>query len=235
MAYTTTELITNAYYASGIVSREFETVSGAQITEGLQWLNDILAEKVVDEDMIPYIDTYTFNFVTGQETYYIPDLVDVDTLVFYLNNVRFSMQYTQRNQYFGAPRVENIQTLPFQWYVEKQFGGANLYVYFEPDTAYPAMLKGNFRLSAVTLGQDLSLTLDQFYITYLRYALAARICAEFNFDVPPGVMAQLNKYEAWIAKQSNVLDLTLQKRSTLTKRQGYNWAFVNLARGWVPY
>ena len=118
MAYTTNQLIANAFYASGVVSREFETVSGQQIGDGLSWLNEIIDEKVVDDGMIPYETTYDFNAVPGQEKYTIPNLIQIDTLVFFLNSVRFSMAYTKRNAYFGSNRVENIKTLPNQWYFE---------------------------------------------------------------------------------------------------------------------
>src|SRR5580658_6917585 len=113
MAYTTNQLIAGAFYASGVVSREFETVNSAQIGDGLGWLNDIITEKVVDDGMIPYETTYTFNAVPGQEIYTIPNLIQIDTLVFFLNSVRFSMDYNKRNNYFGSNRVQNIQTLPY--------------------------------------------------------------------------------------------------------------------------
>jgi hypothetical protein len=234
MPYMTTELITGAYYSSGVVSREFETVSGGQIADGLQWLNDILTEKDVDQGMIPYESTYNANFVAGQSVYPIPNLTQIDTLVFYLDTVRYSMQYDKRNNFFGSSRAENIQTLPFEWYFERQFGGGNLHIYFAPDKNYPIEIHGVFRLSTVALGQDLSLTLDQFYRTYLRYALSDRICAEYNLVTPPNVLRQLSKYEAWINKKSRILDLRIQKVSTLQKRGGYSWAFVNLGRGFTP-
>lgn len=234
MAYTTTQLITGAYYAAGVVSREFETVSGTQISNGLQWLNDILTEKTVDDGMIPYESTYTFSAVVGQEAYSIDNLISIDTLVFYLDSVRYAMRYTERNAYFGSPRVENIQTLPYQWYFERGFGGGTLYIYFTPDQAYDMEIHGIFRLSTVTLGQDLSLTLDQFYITYLRYALADRICAEYAYDTPSNLVRQLGKYQAWIDKKSRKLDLTIQKLSTLQKSGTYNWGMVNLGKGWLP-
>ena len=232
MAYTTNELITGAYYASGVISREFETVSGSQIGDGLSWLNDIISEKVVDDGMIPYESTYTFTAVPGQEIYVIPNLIAVDTLVFFLNTVRFSMAYNKRNNYFGSNRVENIKTLPYQWYFERQKGGGNLYIYFSPDQAYPMELHGTFRLSEVALFQDLSLTLDRFYMTYLRYALAERICAEFNYVTPPNVAKQLGKYEGWIDKKSKLLDLRLDKVSSLkSSNTTYSWAYINLGRG----
>jgi len=232
MAYTTNELISGAYYASGVVSREFETVSGGQIADGLLWLNDIITEKDVDQGMIPYESTYTASFVIGQEVYTIPNLIQIDTLVFYLDQVRYAMVYDKRNNYFGSSRVENIQSLPFEWYFERQFGGGNLHIYFKPDRAYPMEIHGVFRLDSVALGQDLSLTIDQFYRTYLRYALADRICAEYVYVTPPNVVRQLSKYEAFINKKSRIIDLRIQKTSTLQRRGTFNWAFVNLSKGW---
>ena len=235
MALTTNELISNAYYASGITSREFQTVSGQEITDGLTYLNDIIAEKTVDEGMIPYETESNFTGVVGQEKYFIPNLISIDTLTFFKDNVRFSMRYEKRNQYFGSNRVENIDSLPFLWYFERQFGGGILHIYFNPDEPYLFELHGIFRLTEVALGQDLSLTLDRFYTTYLRYALADRLCAEYNYDTPPNVVRQLSKYEAFINKKSRLVDLSMHKVSTLQERAGINWAYVNLGKGWYPY
>lgn len=233
MAYTTNQLISGAYYASGVVSREFETVNSPQIGDGLGWLNNIILEKSVDEGMIPYETTYNSNFIIGQETYYIPNLIQIDTLVFYLDEVRYAMNYEKRNAYFGTSRVQNINTLPFEWYFERQLGGGNLYIYFFPDQNYPMEIHGIFLPPPVALGQDLTITLDDFYITYLRYALADRICAEYNFVTPSGVTKQLGKYESFINKNSRLLDLRIMKTSSLQKRGSFNYAFINLGHGWV--
>ncbi len=468
MAYTTVQLITGAYYASGVVSRDFETLIGSEASDGLNWLNDIITEKRVDEGMIPYETTYNFNSQIGVEKYFIPNLIQIDTLVFFLDQVRYAMHYTKRNQYFGSPRVENINTLPFEWYWERETGGGSVYIYFKPDRNYPIEIHGTFALDSVSLNQDLtsnittadlgipqffglgslspgqlvvnnfdlmgnyssigalinyintgiipgvvagfgltvndfalfsdtqppvsiyiqtngfppngttiktnvtvlsSLNLnaiynngvngvgatltsvipqvlivdsytpalgdsilvsgqddltqngiytlttvgsisvqwvltrafyynipieinignvftllsginagnsyvqtsdvsvigispitfsifnaltfsnfstiqtpfyeiynpagfDQFYITYLRYALADRICSEYNYDTPPNVMRQLSKYESWIKSKSRIIDLEMTKVSTLQKRGTFNWAFINLGKGW---
>jgi len=233
MAYTTNQLISGSFYSAQIVSREFETVSSEQISDGLQWLNDIITEKTVDEGMVPYETTYNQNFIIGQEIYYIPNLIQIDTLVFFYDQVRYAMNYTKRNAYFGSSRVQNILTLPFEWYFEKQFGGGNLYVYFFPDQNYPLEIHGIFRIPPVILGQDLSLTFDQFYITYLRYALADRICSEYSYVTPDNVLRQLNKYEGFIDKNSRILDLRISKTSSLQNRGNFNYAFINLGHGWV--
>lgn len=233
MVYTTNELITGAYYAAGVVSRGFETVSGEQISDGLLWLNNIITEKDVDDGMIPYETTYTFNAVIGQQAYPIENLISIDTVVFYKNSVRFSMEKLHRNEYFGSDRVENINSLPNKWYFERGLGGGTLYIYFLPNEAYPMELHGTFRLTEVSLGDNLDSTLDQFYITYLRYALAYRICAEYNYKVPEGVKDVLSQYEAFINKKSRVLDLRINKQSTLQRRGSLNWAYINLGRGWL--
>jgi hypothetical protein len=232
MAYTVNNLISGAYYTSGIVARELETVSGGQIHDGLGWLNDIIGEKVVDEGMIPYETTHTLNAVIGQEEYFIDNLIKISTLTFFKENVRYSMRRRSRSQYFGSSRVESITSLPQSWYAERELGGSRLYIYFQPNEVYPLEIHGIFRLSEVALGDDLELTLDRFYRTYLRYALADRICAEFNHDAPANLMRQLGKYEAFINKKSRVLDMSVSKQSTLQNGGGINWGIVNIGRGW---
>ncbi len=156
MPYSVIQLITNAYYASGIVSREFETVSGSQVNDGLQFLNDILADKAIEKDMIPYFTKYEFFAVAGQEEYYIPNLEKLETLVFFINNVRYQMREIDRRVYFGSSRADNINSLPFNWHLERCLGGAKIYMYFFPQTNYPIEAWGIFRLTSVVLNQDLN-------------------------------------------------------------------------------
>lgn len=339
MAYGVIKLINDAYYASGIVSREFEEVSGYQLNDGLDYLNDILADKTIEKDMLPYFLKYSFYAQAGVEKYFIPDLEQAETLVFFINSVRYQMSPTERDQYFGSSRATNITSLPFSWHLERCVGGANLYMYFLPDQNYPIELWGLFRLSQVTINQvldangtvanlgictasgaglltanqlvinDVSVvgsfatpadvqsyiansglwptiipsivgtqfiltdytnviikvattggtnpantvtfqyfpttsypqldtfvptSLDRFYINYLKFALAKRLCVEFNIVVPPGVNDQLIQYQNWISKRSAPLDLSMVKVSTMGGQNSINYAIVNLSDGWIP-
>jgi len=233
MAYTTLQLINNAYYESGIVSRGFETVSGQQATDGLQFLNDLIDDKTVDNGLIPYYTQYDFIAVIGQEKYYIPNLINIDTFVFYIDTVRYQTDNRGRREYFGTSRADDIQSLPGSWHLERCLGGANLFMYFLPDQAFPLEIWGQFRLAEVVINQDLSLTLDRFYINYLRYDLAVRLCAEYNYSVPPGVQKAYDKYVIDISKKSGPMDLKLTKLSSLQRRGSINYAQVNLGHGWV--
>lgn len=339
MAYTVANLITDAYYISGIVSREFETVSGQQGNVGLHVLNNILTDKAIEKDMIPYYLKYNFNAVPGQGTYFIPNLEEIDTLVFYLSNVRYQMRQVDRIAFKGSSRAENISSLPFNWNIERCLGGSNISLYFFPDQAYPMEAWGLFRLGHVTMQQDLafggslaalglltfsgtgtlgagqlvvngidlqgvyatpnafvnyintgviqnvtavylasqltfvnsvtgstilitttgggdplntitfanfstitgplsityvSAGLDEFYVSYLKFALADRLCTEYNFIVPPGAAKQLEQYQRWISKRSGGLDLNIKKISTLTNTNPLNYGQVNIGKGWIP-
>jgi len=233
MAYTTLQLINNAYYESGIVSRGFETVSGQQANDGLQFLNDLIADKTVENNLIPYYQQYDFNAIIGQEKYFIEDLIEIETFVFYIDTVRYATENRARREYFGSSRADNIQSLPGSWHMERCFGGANLYIYFKPNENFPLTIWGQFRLQAVVINQDLSLTLDRFYINFLKFDLAERICAEYNYTVPPGVSKALAAYQDNISKKSGPMDLRLIKLSSLQKRGGINYGVVNLSHGWI--
>ena len=235
MAYPTQLLIANAYYTSNIVSRDFETVSVPQIADGLGILNDLIGDKTIEERYIPYSRNYTLTTAVGDDTYFIPDLIDVDTYTFFIGSVRYQTKNQHRNQFFGSGRNVNITSLPFIWHSERRVGGADLYVFPVPSQAFPVEIWGTFALSEVTQFQDLSLTLDRFYINYLKYELAVRLCNEFGYNVPARVEKQLQTYYQVIGKQSSPMDLTQSKISTLGNTQGINWGYVNLGRGYTPY
>ena len=233
MAYTVLKLITNAYYASGIVARDFQTASGSQLEDGLDLFNEIVTDKFVENNMQPYYEKYDFNAVVGQERYFIADLIEVETLTFFINSVRFSSEKKQRIEYFGSSRADNINSLPFSWHFEREKGGGSIYLYFKPSQAFPLQIWGQFGLTESTFNTDLSLTYDQFYISYLKYALANRLCVDFNYEIPPGVADQLRDYEMMISKQVSPLDLRCQKMSTMTDTGTINWGIANLSGGFT--
>jgi hypothetical protein len=232
MTYPVSKLITNAYYLSGLVAQGFETVSGPQMAAGLDLLNVCLTDKAADLTLIPYFKEFDLTGVVGQELYFIPNLLSIETFVFYINNVRMPTQPTNRRNYFGSSRVDGINSLPFTWFPERAVGGMNLYVYFPPAQAYPFVIHGKFGFTQAGQFDDLSTTYDAFYINYLKYALAFFICNDNQLSFPPDCLKKLRSYEKTL-KDVSQPDLTISKVSSFSGGVGINWALVNFP-GWVP-
>lgn len=235
MVYTVTQLITEAFYLSGVISEEFEEISGYQITKGLKLLKAAIEFKTAQDRLIPYFKQYDFAGVIGQEKYFIPDLIEVETLTFSIAEVRYPMSYTTRQKYFGTPRANNIDSLPYIFFVEKKLGGADLYMYFFPQQTYAFQLHGKFRLdSDLTLLQDLSLTLDGYYIEYLRYLLAEYICEDYQIQLTGAASKKLDTYENSIFDTSPY-DLSMTKDSILQSNTTSPdiYAQVNITT-WLP-
>lgn len=234
MAYTATQLINRAWYLSGIVAQNFETVSGAQVSEGLYLLNALLDVKAFDLRLIPYYRTYDFTLTVGQEKYFLENVLDIQTFTFFLDgDVRYPTTKMSRDAYFGTGRINNIQSLPFQWYGERLENGMNLYVYFLPQQPYAAQISAKFALTDVDLNTDMTQYYDNYYIEYLRYALAEYMCENYDMEFPPNKMKTLKEIENKLAFVSPP-DLTISKTNFISNKTGIDWQQANLGRGWEP-
>ena len=231
--YTVAQLITKAFYESGIVSKQFETVTAEEISTGLDYLNEVIGKKRIDNATIPYFTSYELTLFQGQEKYFIPDLIEMDTMVFYLNQIRYAMVNQKRRMFFGTARAENIETLPSNFHIERTLGGSNVYLYFLPNQNYPAIIWGQFALQSVSLEQDLSTMFDLYYSTYLRYDLVRSLCAAYNKDVPLNIDKEFLEYDRSIRKRSAVIDLQNVCVSTVSRPNSFNYAQANLGKGWT--
>ena len=232
MAYTVTQLITDAYYLSGIVSEGLSGISGVQLNKGLRLLSSILSIQTVNSRLIPYFTQYQFNTVIGQEKYFVPQLISIETLTFNYSSVRWSMVQTTRKIYQGTSRANSINSLMYYYYVERCLGGANLFMQFNPDQVYPMTMWGKFSLSSVVQNQDLSAILDLYYIEYLKYALAEYICTANVVTFQPENKRILEKFEHLFMDVS-APDLTLKKVSGLGGHGQSIWGQRNLGNGWT--
>ena len=234
MAYSADTLITRAYYLSQVVARDLQTLSGSQTEDGLYLLNALIDYKNTDLRLIPYFQQSTFNAVVGQELYNIPNLLYIDSLTFNIGPVRYSMVDKTRKEYFASPRVDNIEALPFTYRPERVLGGMNIYLYFLPQDTYLMKIYGKFGLSEVTLDTDLSPIYDQYYIEYLRYALARYICSEYGQTFPDASERQFQEMQKKLLDVSPA-DLSITKKSFFNNTVGYDWQHINISPGWTVY
>jgi hypothetical protein len=232
MAYTSQQLITQAYNVSGVVSQDLEYPTGSQITQGLLLFNQVLSFENVTARTVPYFTYYTFNAVIGQETYFIPNLIEVEVLTFLLDTFRYSTQRKSRRRYWGDPRAQNVNSLPLEWEMERVTGGANINLYFFPNIAYPISFMGKFGLSSAQLEDDLTLIYDNFYIDYLTYRLGERIAGAFQITFPPVNQKLLDMYEQQLRDVSGY-DFSVIKTSTLKRREAFSFAQANIGRGYT--
>lgn len=235
MAYSVTKLINKAYYLSQVVSRELQTVSGSQFTDGLDLLNALLEVKGSDIRLIPYFTRGSFFTVAGQEKYFQQNMVSIETLTFNLGQVQFPTTEIKRNVYFGGGRIENVNTLPFSWHYERVLDGMDIYLYFTPNAIYEMKYMAKFNLTDVTATTDLTTVYDLFYIEYLRYALAEYICSDWGINLPEQAALKFKEIRKKLMDLSPP-DLSLRKMSSLNNsRSGQNgWAIINFSGGFMP-
>lgn len=233
MAYTALQLITRAYYLSQILSRQLQTPTGDQITDGLYLLNADLDYKSTDLRLIPYFQRTTFNTVQGVGEYFVDGLLYVDSLTFNLGTVRYSLIENTRREFFSGPRIDDVQSLPYCYRTERELDGTRIFLYFIPNDVYIMKLSGKYRLPTVTLTTDMSLTYDEFYLEWLRYSLAVKICEEYGASVPD---ATRMKYMEMTKKLMDVspADLSIQKRGYYGGSPVLSWQQINIGRGWQP-
>jgi hypothetical protein len=231
MTYTTTELITSAYYASSIVAKDLETVSGSQLAEGLRWLNSLLSFKSVDLRLLPYFTQYDFTMVAQQKDYVIPNLISAETVTFFVDSVRYSTRQNTRKEFWGSAQAMNTYSLPYNWNIQRQKGGALLSFYFPPEAAYPCQIWGKFALDSTTLDEDLSDVYDDWYIDYLKFSLAQYICNEYAVTLPPQIYERIKEYNEMLINVSP-RDFSMTKISSLQKDTAINYGDVNVGKGW---
>jgi len=250
MSYTAQQLISRAWYLSGIVSRSLQTPTGSQISDGLEMLNSLLNFKQIETDLIPYYTYIEMPLVAGQEFYFLPYVASVESATFNLDVVRYPMQPTTRRNYYGSARADNVTSLPFNWNFNRSLGGGNLAVYFKPQEDYP--LKMMVKLFLVDVGLTTDMTnvsesvpytfinsanqgYDTGYLEYLRYALARYMCSEY------GILFNPQSEQIFQAMQRELMyvsppDLSNRKASILNanRANGLTYAQINIGMGYTP-
>jgi len=250
MAYTAQQLITRAWYLSGIVARNLQTPTGDQITDGLDLLNSFLDFKQIEVDLVPYWNYIELDLIPNEEYYYLPYVSQIESATFNIGPVRYPMNMTSRTDYFGSPRVDNVSSLPFSWNFNRELGGGTLSLYFKPAQAYTLKMMTNLFLVDVKLDTDLTdisrlvpyrfiqgsnQGYDTSYIEYLRYGLAKMMCSEYGVEFNPESERILTSYARKLMYMSPP-DLTMKKTTILnaSRAGGLTFGDVNLGRGYRP-
>jgi hypothetical protein len=230
----TRQLITNAYYLAGIIWIDGEIPTGQQINTGLNLLNGILGETSLDAVYISYFTHQQFVGVVGQEIYNIPGLIELSTMTFNIQDVRYQMTRMSINQYNGLARVNNLNSLPDRYYVERALNSSNIYVYPFPNQPYVFNMTGKFMVVPVTLDQVIDNTYDAYYCKWLTYRLGWELCQLYEKQMNPDAKTMLDGLERRINKNVGT-DLSINKFS-FVDRIPYKDPYysANFPTAWYP-
>lgn len=240
MTMTTRQLIGEAYLLTNIIGDDIEGISDNDINIGLIRLNDFLAKLGAKDNLVQYATVYNGTFVPGDgEKFFIPNLISISTFTYTLtdtntpsgNGVKIPLVNMSQYRYFGQARPTNVKTIPWAFHMERNLGGADVYLYFIPDKPYPFQIVGNFALQSTTLNQDLSTLYDPWYLLYLKYGLAIYICQARQTVPPASIVAEMRDIERAMTSLSP-RDMTLRKSRYFSGKGGLTWADVSYRNVW---
>lgn len=216
MTTTSLQVITDAYYLSNVVSQQFQSLTGYQANQGLRLLNQILADKTIQPGLVPFFEKYDFDLVTGQQDYFIPNLIDGQTFTYFVDQNRFPAWEIGRQDMFGTFLPNGANTLPTFWHFEVRLGGSTLSLMLPPDRDYPAQIYGKFSFQNVTINQNLELGMNGYYIGFLTFDLARRLAMTNSRPVSDDVQSEWQRYVDAITANTATIDFSYQKKSQFT-------------------
>jgi hypothetical protein len=234
MAYLASELLVKALRTSGLVSADIgNQPTSRQMVDALDLLNEILSQINSDGALLPYTSTISVDMVAGQETYEIDNLIQWQAIAYYLDDIRYTLYYSGRTDYYSSNRADNILSMPYQFHVERTIGGSKIQLYFFPQQDYPLEITGLFGFSPVGISDDISTLFDTYYLKYLRLKLANAICSYNELTLSNGSAIELAKIEKQMKRLNNP-DLSSSVVNLMTGANFPSYAQANFRNGFQP-
>ena len=190
---TTNELIVNSLYLIGELAVG-EQPDSFMISSGLEILNELLDKFSMGAIYIPYVSSVEFDFVAGQGTYTISDMIanpDVSSNRIVLidnayydvpttgsDSVRYYLTEVTETQYTQNVTQPVLSALPSIFYFDNEPSKSVITMYPQPQTTYACTLRCRLMLSSLGLTQDLN-SLPPAYYGFLKYALARKFMSYY--------------------------------------------------------
>jgi hypothetical protein len=151
-----------------------------RISEGIDLLNDLVAQFEHESVLIPYDKVLTFTSTIGKGNYYISPDVGSDVIfakpcnIAFVearyNNARYPIKKINDNVYWETFVVENVTGRPLRWLYQRDARGTTLTLHPTPSLPYEILVKGKFGMDEWKSG-DIFNT-DRAYYRFLQHALA---------------------------------------------------------------
>lgn len=233
---TTNDLIINSLYLLSELGVG-EVPDAFMLSTGLEILNEILDGFSADSIYISYLTTINFNFVPGQATYSISDIIPADINADRVVDLAFAnytvetdpdqpitypLMIVSKAQYYNVVRLPRLQARPGMIFLNKQPEESFVTIYPVPDQSYLCTLQVKVMINSLSANEDLTV-LAPFYYGFLKYAVAR----EFRSYYPSGNWNETaeEKYQDYMSnlKNANETDVTIRPSAILTVPSPYFW------------
>lgn len=222
-------LLLRAYRDANVVGDD-DDLSSLQQSEGLDSLNELLADLGSEGIYIPYEDSIDFNLVANQEDYVIDmvtpgatlthqPIVKLNYVNITLGNATIPIDIITSGTYYGNNRIVTGQSIPQVVLLTKSLNSSKLSFYYKPSQNYPCNVIAQFQMGDVA-GTDLLTTIPIIYRRFLRFALAREFSGIYQgLDMP---QTYLSEYDRLFEKiKSNSRPTMESKRNPFF--QGSSW------------
>lgn len=248
MAYPIRQLIIEAYYLSGLVSRETETVSGEELEEGRHYLNIILSNNTINGERIIYSQSTKGTLNISSNTIYVPKLFCVQTITLYNGNIRYPLTRLDRDQFYGTSSIHALESIPVYYHEELSIlpldltenqptEGMRINVYPCANTNYEYVIHGKFGFDEIkpeNLSDDALKLWAYYYINYLTLSLAKRLNATTDIAFPVATQELLKSVEQELCSK-NTKDYSMKIMNPFGFNESSScFPLVNLGTGYIP-
>ncbi len=232
---TTNDLIINSLYLIGELGVG-EQPDSFMLSSGLELINELLDKFASDSIYIPYLTEVSFNFVAGQATYSISDMVPADvnqdrivdlsfanfTVPSAGQGIIYPLQIINKAQFYGVTRLNPLQTRPGFIFLDKQPLESLITVYPQPDQPYPCLLGLKVMINQLAANEDIA-ELPPFYYGFMKYCLARKFLSYYPSGNWPETSEQ--EYQDYFAtiKSTNETDLTIRTSAILSRPEPFYW------------
>lgn len=236
VARTTNDLIDASYRFLGELGED-EPVSGTMVERGLYILNELIDQFSNDAIYIPYLKKINFDFIPGQGTYTVSNVVGVDADIdanrivgldyanYSVQQIVYPLTIINKSQYFNLTRLNNLQTRPGFIYLSKANLQSELVVYPIPNQPYPCEVNVKEMIDEFELNEPM-VNVPPYFQRFLRYALTRELKSWY----PSANWSQENEQEYTRMfedlKAADEMDLTIRQSQIMMGPRPFYWQSI---------
>lgn len=221
------DLVKHAYRLIGMNSPD-EALTGGEIAEGIDLLNDLLDSFQGAELLIPYLDEVSFNLTPNEDTYIFsatnPNAVGSRRIAgltyvqITIGEAVYPINIISQSEYYTRTRYLSNVTIPRYVILRNKAIDSTIVFYPIPKEPYSCKVIAKFALENLEPHITIT-TLPPYYYRFLKYALARELASIFKTSSIKWDPINEDTYQDLYQKTlgANDIDLQLNMTETLYK------------------